>query len=258
MDENSLKGKVALVTGGGGGIGEAVCKKLANLGAFVYVNDISESGRKVSEEINKRNKSERSSFAQYDISNRNAVEEMFEKIKQEHGGVDILINNAAVYGPSCKVYEMPYEDFTKTLNIDLSGAVYCTVLALSQMSKNKWGRIIFTAAPMSSSGIPAPYLAGKAGFIGLAKYISREFEKVGIDTFGLALRHVDTPMIRRVMKSRGKDVKSGLDELNKKSLTGRMITPEEVADIYIYFLTSSYKSLAGVVMLADGGITYMR
>ena len=258
MKDDSLKGKVALVTGGGGGIGEAVCKKLASLGAFVYVNDISESGKRVVEEINEQNKSEKASFAQYDISNSSSVEKMFKRIEEERGGVDILINNAAVYGPSCKFYEMRYEDFAKTLGIDLSGAVYCTLLALSHMSRKKWGRIIFTAAPMSSSGIPAPYLAGKAGFLGLSKYISKEFKEFNINTFGLALRHVGTPMIKRVMESRGKDVEAGLKELNKKSLTGRMITPEEVADIYIHFLTSLYEPLAGVVMLADGGITYLR
>jgi len=258
MDEESLEGKVALVTGGGGGIGEAVCKKLASLGVFVYVNDVSKSGRKIAEEINEQNKSEKASFVQYDISSRSAVEEMFKKIGRKHGGIDILINNAAIYGPSCKFYEMRYEDFVKAIGVDLSGAVYCTLLALSHMRQNKWGRIIFTAAPMSSSGIPAPYLAGKAGFIGLSKYISKEFKKVNINTFGLALRHVGTPMIKRVMKGRGKNVETGLKELDKKSLTGRMMTPEEVAEIYAYFLTSLYEPLAGVVMLADGGITYLR
>jgi NAD(P)-dependent dehydrogenase (short-subunit alcohol dehydrogenase family) len=258
MDEESLKGKVALVTGGGGGIGEAVCKKLASLGVFVYVNDVSEQGKRVTEEINELSKSEKASFVQYDISSRTAVEEMFKKIEDERRRINILVNNAAIYGPSCKFHEMPYEDFVKTIGVDLSGAVYCTLLALSHMYQNEWGRIIFTAAPMSSSGIPAPYLAGKAGFIGLSKYISKEFNRENINTFGLALRHVGTPMIKRVIKSRGKNVETGLEELNKKSLTGRMIAPEEIAEIYAYFLTSFYEPLAGVVMLADGGITYLR
>ena len=256
MDKKTLNGKVALVTGGGGGIGKAVCKKLASMGVFVYVNDVSDSAKKVVEEINKQNKSEIAYLAQYDISDKKAVEKMFEEVKKRHGGVDILINNAAVYGPSCKFYEMSYDDFLKTIGVDLSGAVYCTLLALPHMIQNKWGRIIFTAAPMSSSGIPAPYLAGKAGFIGLAKYISKKFKD--IYTFGLALRHVDTPLIRKVIKNRGKDIEAGIKELNSKSLTGRMITPEEVAEIYGYFLTSLWKSLDGTVILADGGITYLR
>lgn len=256
MDKKTLNGKVALVTGGGGGIGKAVCKKLASIGVFVYVNDVSDSAKKVVEEINKERESKMAYFVQYDISDRKAVEEMFKEIKSQHNGVDILINNAAVYGPSCKFYEMSYNDFVKTIGVDLSGAVYCTLLALPHMIQNKWGRIIFTAAPMSSSGIPAPYLAGKAGFIGLAKYISKKFKDVY--TFGLALRHVDTPLIRKAMESRGKNVEEAIKELNSKSLTGRMITPEEVAEIYGYFLTSLWKSLDGTVILADGGITYLR
>ena len=151
---------------------------------------------------------------------------------------------------------MPYGDFLKTIEVDLSGAIYCTLLALPYMIQNGWGRIIFTAAPLSSSGIPAPYLAGKAGFIGLTKFIAKKFKEVS--TFGLALRHADTPLIRKVLRSRGKDVESGLKELNKKSLIGRMIAPEEVAEIYSYFLTSLGESLRGTVILADGGITYLR
>jgi len=258
MDGESLEGKVALVTGGGGGIGEAVCKKLASLGAFVYVNDVSKSGRKVAEEINEQTKSKSAFFAQCDISNREAVEKMFKGIEKEHRGVDILINNAAIYGPSCKFYEMRYEDFAKTIGVDLSGTVYCTLLTLSHMKKNKWGKIIFTAAPMSSSRIPAPYLAGKAGFLGLTDYIAWKFKELGINTFSLALRHVDTHMIRRVMKSRGSSIEEGIKKMNEKSLTGRMITPEEVAEIYAYFLLHAPGSLSGVTILADGGITYMR
>jgi len=256
MDRESLNGKVALVTGGGGGIGQAVCKKLANMGIFVYVNDVSDAGKGVVDEINKRNNSKSACFMQYDISNKDFVEEMFEEIKKQHKGVDILINNAAIYGPLCKFYEMPYGDFLKTIEVDLSGAIYCTLLALPYMIQNGWGRIIFTAAPLSSSGIPAPYLAGKAGFIGLTKFIAKKFKEVS--TFGLALRHADTPLIRKVLRSRGKDVESGLKELNKKSLIGRMIAPEEVAEIYSYFLTSLGESLRGTVILADGGITYLR
>jgi NAD(P)-dependent dehydrogenase (short-subunit alcohol dehydrogenase family) len=174
--------------------------------------------------------------------------------------VDILVNNAAVYGPleAHNFPEISYGDFIKTIQVDLSGAVYFTDLALPHMKKNGWGRIVFSAAPMSSSGIPSPYLAGKAGFIGLTKYLSQNYKKDGIWTFALALRHVDTPMIRRVIASRGRDVDEGLEAMHKKALTGKMVTPEEIADIYAHFILAPSHGLSGTVIVADGGITLLR
>jgi NAD(P)-dependent dehydrogenase (short-subunit alcohol dehydrogenase family) len=254
-----LKGKVSLVTGGAGGIGASICEKLSDLGSFVYVCDIKEANDVV-ERINEKHSEERASSAVCDISNKEAVESTYRQISEQRGGVDILVNNAAVYGPleAHNFPEISYGDFIKTIQVDLSGAVYFTDLALPHMKKNGWGRIVFSAAPMSSSGIPSPYLAGKAGFIGLTKYLSQNYKKDGIWTFALALRHVDTPMIRRVIASRGRDVDEGLEAMHKKALTGKMITPEEIADIYAHFILAPSHGLSGTVIVADGGITWLR
>lgn len=257
--DKSLTGKVTLVTGAGGGIGRKICEKFAELGSFVYLCDVQETSS-LADSIDERCKSPRSQPVQCDISNKQDVKEMYDRISKERGGVDILINNAAVYGPLEDHHfpQISYDDFLKTIGIDLSGAVYCTLLAIPHMKKNNWGKIIFSAAPLSSSGIPCPYLAGKAGFIGLTKYLSRKYDACGIRTFALALRHVGTPMIERVIQSRGRKVEEGLEKMNAKSLTGKMITPEEIADIFIYFAASTLPSLNGVTLLSDGGITYLQ
>lgn len=254
-----LGDKVSLVTGGAGGIGTEVCERLAALGSFVYVCDIKRA-TEVANCINAKYQEPRADSAKCDISSREEVEAMYALISEQRDGVDILINNAAVYGP-LKAHNFPdisYEDFTRTIQVDLSGAMYCTLLAVPYMKQKGWGRIIFTAAPMSSSGIPSPYLAGKAGFIGLTKYLSQRFGQDGIWTFALALRHVDTPLIRRVMESRGWDPEEGVRAMHEKSWTGRMIAPEEIADVYAHFILASSPRISGTVILADGGITYLR
>lgn len=254
-----LRGRVSLVTGGAGGIGIKVCERLAALGSFVYVCDI-KGAAAVADHINLGYREPRAGPARCDISDREAVEAMYARMSREKGGVDILINNAAVYGP-LKARDFPeisYADFLKTIQVDLSGAMYCTLLAIPHMKQEGWGRIIFTAAPMSSSGIPAPYLAGKAGFIGLTKYLSQRFSEDGIHTFALALRHVDTPLIRKVVESRGHDPEKAVKSLHEKSLTGKMITPDEIAAIYAYFISTASPRTSGTVILADGGITYLR
>ncbi len=254
-----LKGKVSLVTGGAGGIGASICEKLSDLGSFVYVCDIKKADEIV-DRINEKHSELRAASAVCDISKKESVEATYQQITEQRGGIDILINNAAVYGPMEAHHfpEISYGDFIKTIQVDLSGAVYFAILALPHMQKNGWGRIVFSAAPMSSSGIPSPYLAGKAGFIGLTKHLSQKFKKDGVWTFALALRHVDTPMIRRVIASRGKDVEEGLQAMHKKALTGKMITPEEIADIYAHFILAPSPDLSGTVVVADGGITWLR
>jgi NAD(P)-dependent dehydrogenase (short-subunit alcohol dehydrogenase family) len=254
-----IEGRVSLVTGGAGGIGRSICEKLASRGSFVYVCDIA-GAIDVAKRINATSEAPRATAARCDISDRAALEALYGRVAQEHGGVDILINNAAVYGPSegHRFPELSYEDFKKTIQVDLSGAMYCTLLALPHMKEQGWGRIGFVAAPMSSSGIPAPYLAGKAGFIGLTKYIAQRFAGNGISTFALALRHVDTPLIRKVMASRGHDPNVAIKSLHERSLTGRMIAPEEIADIFAHAISTATPSISGTVILADGGITYLR
>jgi len=110
----------------------------------------------------------------------------------------------------------------------------------------------------ASSGIPAPYLAGKLGFISLAEKIAEKYSSENIFSFALVLRHTDTPMIRRVLKSRGRNVEAGIKKLNEKSLTGRMIKPAEIAELYSYFAGADIESVQNLKLLADGGITFLR
>jgi 3-hydroxybutyrate dehydrogenase len=254
-EKEFLKEKVTLVTGATGGIGTAICEKFTKLGSFVYICDI-KGTKQLSDQINEEYQEPRAASAQYDISSEENVKEMYQQISEEKNGVDILINNAAIHGKG-NFPNISYVEFLRTINVDLSGAMYCTLMAIPYMKKKNWGRILFTGAPLSSSGIPCPYLAGKSGFIGLTKYISEKYKEYNIKTFTLVLRHCDTPMIRRVMKSRGKDVEKGIKEMNKKSRIGKMITAREVAEIYANFTLAKSSRVNGLTLLSDGGITYL-
>ncbi|MCF7936902.1 MAG: SDR family oxidoreductase [Synergistales bacterium] len=253
-----LEGKVTVVTGAGGGIGRAICSHFASLGSRVYLCDIGDTAD-LAAEINHAEGGEYALPAVCDIADPGAVGEMFARIDRD-GGADILVNNAAVQGPKGpkRFPAITPEGFRSTLDIDLSGAFYCIRHALPAMREKGWGRMLFTAAPLSSSGIPSPYLAGKAGFIGMARQIAGACDDEGIRTFALALRHVDTPMIRRVIESRGGNVEEGIAGMHAKSLTGSMITPGEIARLYGHFAAAPTRAVRSVSLLADGGITYLR
>jgi|LGVF01.2.fsa_nt_gb NAD(P)-dependent dehydrogenase (short-subunit alcohol dehydrogenase family) len=261
MKENDcpLNNRVALITGAGGGIGSDICYEFARLGSTVYmvdINDTNELADKIYAEVG----GVRPISLICDIANKEQVKAMIDTIQNSDSGIDILINNAAIKGPNGPhtFPEMTLEGFKSTIDIDLSAAVYLSILVLPYMQKQKWGRVIFTAAPRSSSGIPSPYLAGKSGFIGLAKSLSSIYDGDGIKTLSLALRHTETPMIRRVIASKGIDVEEGLRKMNEKSLTGKMITPKEIAKLYAFFAQSDNSEVSSVSLLSDGGITYLR
>ncbi len=254
-----LDGKVTLVTGAGGGIGKSICSEFARLGSIVYMCDIADTSE-VAEKINSQNGSNLAKPLSCDISSHEKVNEAHNLIEEKEGGIDILVNNAAVQGPkgAQSFPEISPEGFRKTFDIDLSGAVYWILKALPHMKKQKWGRIIFSAAPLSSSGIPSPYLAGKSGFIGLTKHIGNKYQEYNIRTFSLVLRHVDTPMIRRVLASRNMDIDKGIRKMHEKSLTGKMISPEEIARLYSFFATAPDECVKDLTLMSDGGITFLR
>ncbi len=254
-----LKDKVTLVTGAGGGIGQRIAYEFAQLGSLVYLCDISDT-QELANEIFEQVGGVKPMSVICNLSKKQEIVEMMDRIRQENQGVDILVNNAAIKGPEGEhsFPEMSYEGFKLTIDIDLSAAVYLSLLSFPHMKEQQWGRILFTAAPLSSSGIPAPYLAGKAGFLGLSKHMASVGKDDNIKTLALALRHTQTPMIRRVIASKGIDVEEGLRKMNAKSLTGRMTTPEEIAKLYAYFAVAENPEITGVSLLSDGGITYLR
>ncbi|MCD6436419.1 MAG: SDR family oxidoreductase [Clostridiales bacterium] len=255
-----LKGKVTLVTGAGGGIGQKIAYEFAQLGSLVYLCDIRDTEDLANEIFNQTGLVKPMPVI-CNLSKKEEIKKMMDKITKDNQGVDILINNAAVNGPlegEHSFPEMSYEGFKFTIDIDLSAAVYLSLLSLPYMKEKRWGRVLFTAAPLSSSGVPAPYLAGKSGFIGLSKYIATVGKKYNIRTLSLVLRHTLTPMIRRVIASKGVDVEEGLRKMNEKSLTGRMTTPEEIAKLYAFFTVADSPDITGVSLLSDGGITYLR
>ncbi len=247
----NLKDKVALVTGARRGMGRADAVALAKQGAKVVVTDIDlVECKEVVEEIDKNNGE--AIALKMDVTDKKEIDEVFDKVVQEYGRVDILINNAGIYSPK-PALDLSEEEWDKMIRVNLTGQFLCAQRAAKEMTKNEWGRIINIASVASGQtgvGIAggAHYTASKGGVLGMTETLAIELAEYGITVNAIAPGAIDTPMI----KDAGIDEKA-LEGLLTKVPLKRVGTPEEIAAMVIYLASEESSYSTGAVFYVDGG-----
>ncbi len=244
----SLNGKVAVVTGGGRGIGRAVALALAQAGADVAVavsRDIA-SAEAVAEEI--RAGERRALARQTDVASLEAAEALVAATVAALGRIDILVNNAGVTRDGL-LMRMPEEDWKTVLDVNLGGAFNCTRAALRRMVRQRGGRIVNITSIMGLTGNAgqANYAASKAGLIGLTKSTAKEVGSRGITCNAVAPGWIETQMT------------AGLpDEIREQVLkqipVGRLGQPEDVAGVVAFLCSDAASYMTGQVLVVDGGL----
>lgn len=241
---------VVLITGSGSGIGRAIALRFAEHNDHVVVNDIiQERGEEVLSEIER--KGGHGLLVQADVSDVLKVKEMFQKVKDRFGRVDVLINNAGVPGAFSLIADMPDETWHKTMSVHLDGTFYCMREAARMMILSGWGRIINIASIAGMIGTvgSGEYAAAKAGMISLTKTAAKELGPHNITVNALAPGMVGTPTNLK-LKSKGKPF---IEIAEKGTPTGRMTTPEEIAEIVLFICSSTSSNINGQVICVDGG-----
>lgn len=239
-----LKGKVAVVTGGTRGIGAAITRKLASLGAdiaVIYVGN-AEAAEKICNECIKKYGVAVRSYA-CDVSDFLAVKETVSKIKADFGTVHVLINNAGVTRDGLAAM-MKEEDFDKVVDINLKGAFNMIRHVTPILLRGKEGCIINISSVsglMGNAG-QSNYSASKAGLIGLTKSVAKEYAAKGIRCNAVAPGFIKTEMTEG----------HGNNPLLSMIPLGRMGEAEEVADGVAYLINAKY--VTGEVLRVDGGI----
>ena len=175
MSDNSLSQKIALVTGGGRGIGKAICNQLAACGASVIVNysKSADAATQVVEQIVASGG--KAAAAGFDVSDSQAVSEAVASIVAEYGGIDVLVNNAGVAVDSL-LMRAKNEDWQRTIDINLSGCFYCARAVAKPMLKARGGRIVNISSVIGEMGNAGQvaYSASKAGIFGLTKSLAKD------------------------------------------------------------------------------------
>lgn len=243
-----LKGKVAIVTGGASGIGEATVRCMVEEGAHVLIADLNvEAGQKLAEELNSPDT--RVIFQRVNVTSEEEIIQMVDRAVTEFGKLDIIFNNAGI-GSMNPSTDLSYEDWRKTISVNLDGVFLCSKYAIRAMIKNGGGSVINCASILGHVGqaATASYTAAKGGVVNLTRTLAIEYAKQNIRVNAVCPGYIDTPLL------------SQLDDATKNYLIslhpiGRLGRPEEVAKAVVFLASDDASFITGANLLVDGGYT---
>ena len=247
MDGLDLTGRTAVVTGGAGGIGRAICADLASLGVRVAVADLDEAGAAaVAGGLR-----DARAFG-VNLEEPPSVDALATRVMAELGGTDILVHNAGVSIVERFTQSDP-AGWDRMWQVNLRAPMQLTRALLPGMCERGWGRLVFVSSDgaRAGSGGEGAYAASKAGLFGLAKTLAREAGRSGVTSNVVCPGPTDTPMLRKVAEQT-----PGLVEKLAKSIPlGRLGRPEDIAGLVAFLCTDRAGYITGQTLSVSGGIT---
>ena len=245
----SLTGKTALVTGGGRGIGRAVCLELARLGAAVAINYSGSEMAALETASLIEAAGGRAFTVRANVADFAECEAMFEAATAALGAPSILVNNAGITRDNL-IPRMSPEDFSDVLSVNLSGAFHCIKLAVRPMMKARFGRIVNIASAVGLTGNAgqANYSASKAGIIALTKTTAREFASRGITANAITPGFIVTDMTAVLPESVKNEMQNTIPQK-------RFGSAEDIAGTVAFFCSDAAAYITGQTLGVDGGMT---
>lgn len=256
----ALDGKVAVITGGGKGIGRAISLAFASEGADVVVAARTESALKeVASEIEAMGR--KSLVVVTDLTDPEQVLVMVDRTLEKFGKVDVLVNNSGVEGPIVNVADMDLEGWNETLGVNVTGAMLAAKHILKKsMVPRQSGVIINISSVSGRQGLAtrSPYCVSKWGIIALTQCLALEVGRSGIRVNCIAPGLTEGERIDRVLQVMSKNIGSTYEQavktFNARTALGRMVKPEEVAALAVFLASEKSSAITGQTINCDAGL----
>jgi len=244
-----------LVTAGAAGIGRAFAETFSNAGAKVFICDIDraalESLRSARPEIG-------AGIA--DVADARQVEGLFDAASSFLGGLDVLINNAGIAGPTGRVEDISIADWDRTIAIDLNGMFYCTRLAVPLLKAAGGGSLINLSSVAGRLGFPlrTPYSAAKWAVVGFTKSLAMELGPDNIRVNAIQPGVVEGDRIERVISAKAKALGESPDEIRRSMLSKvslrRTVSPNDIANMALFLATDAGRNISGQALSVCGNV----
>ena len=255
-----MKGRVAVITGAGSGIGFAIAKALAQAGANCVLADVEQAqGERACKEISAIGAG--CTFARADVSDAVEVKRLIEVAVEQFGGLDILVNNAGLQHIA-SVVDFPEERWNYLIGVMLTGAFLCCKYALPHMIRQKWGRIVNVASLHGKVASPfkAAYVSAKHGLLGLTKVVALEVGEHNVTCNAICPAYVRTPLVEKQIQEQARRHAISADEVVRKIMTEpaaihRLLEADEVAALARYLCSDAASGITGAALDIDLGWT---
>ena len=254
-----LDGKRVVLTAGGAGIGRVTLDTFVAAGARVVTCDVDAAGL---ERI--RNDHPQVSVVKADVSRPEDVDQLFEQAERELGGLDVLVNNAGIAGPTAPIEEVTLEEWRATMEVNVTGQYLCLRRAVPLIRAAGGGAIVnlSSAAGRFGFALRSPYCAAKWAVVGLTKALAIELGPDQIRVNAMCPGAVEGERIERVIaakaEAQGVSVEEMRAEYTRTASMRRLIPPEDIANMILYLCSDAGRLVSGQVIGVDGNVEYLR
>ena len=243
-----LQDRIAIVTGGGQGIGREYVRGLSREGAKVVVAEIQEAnGQKVAEEVNELGGD--ATFLHLDLAKEESCLDVAKKTIERYGGIDILVNNGAIYHSMRRetFTSVPLDYFNHFMSVNMTGQMLMTRAVVPAMRERGKGKVVFQSSGAAYIAGSSPYALSKVAVLGLTRGFAQELGKYNINVNCIAPGPIDTEATRVTTP------KEIIDGIVKRSPLGRMGSPQDLIGALIYLVSDESDFMTGQTLLLDGG-----
>jgi NAD(P)-dependent dehydrogenase (short-subunit alcohol dehydrogenase family) len=252
MSDERLAGKVAIVTGGAGGIGRGIIRQLLAAGARVAIADIANTNPGLSAK-----QADATIALDVDVTDEDSVIAMVADTVSHFGRLDILCNNAGVDGDVVPLAECTLANYQRVVSVNLQGVFLGIKAAVPKMLERGGGTIINTASAAGIVGMPglAVYSASKAAVIGLTRSAALEYSPLGIRVNAICPGMIDTPILQSIARSNPEQHAELTRAALAMTAVGRIGTPADIGNAVVFLASDESSFVTGTILSVDGGYT---